>query len=219
MNIPSHLSEKFEKLYLLLTQWNEKFNLTAITDRDGVYEKHFEDSLAGAELIRGGAKVCDVGCGAGFPLLPLALALPSCTFTGVDSLNKRVTYLNEAISVLELENCLAVHSRAEDWCKNHRGEYDVVTARALAPLNILAEYCLPLVKEGGIAVAYKGGDPDEELSAADKAITLMGGKVEKIKKFALSGGDRRTLIVIRKIKPTPSAYPRGGNKPRLHPIS
>lgn len=212
------IREKLDTFYEELIEWNEKFNLTSITDRDAVYEKHFIDSLFAVTRLPEGAKVCDIGSGAGLPVIPLALARPDCEFTSVDSLNKRVGFMDHIIEELEIDNCSAYHDRAEDWAKEHREEYDVCTARAVAPLNILAEYCMPLVKVGGIMLAYKGADGAKELKTAAKALTLLGAGNVNTLSTTLPCGDRRMIIIVQKVKPTPASYPRGGNKPRLSPL-
>ncbi|MDE5618442.1 MAG: 16S rRNA (guanine(527)-N(7))-methyltransferase RsmG, partial [Clostridia bacterium] len=176
------LKKKFSAYYDMLIEWNNKFNLTAITDKDEVYEKHFIDSMLGAEFIPKCANVCDIGSGAGFPAIPLAMLKSGAKFTAVDSLNKRIAFLKEVIAALDIDNCCACHSRAEDWARMHRESYDVCVARAVAPLNILAEYCLPLVKTGGIMLAYKGGDSDEEVNAARNAVDILGGGKITVKK-------------------------------------
>ncbi|MDE6550642.1 MAG: 16S rRNA (guanine(527)-N(7))-methyltransferase RsmG [Clostridia bacterium] len=210
---------KLDFFYEELIEWNEKFNLTAITEKEEVYEKHFIDSLMAVTQLPRGAKVCDIGSGAGLPVIPLALARPDCTFTSVDSLNKRVGFIDHIIDELEIDNCTAYHVRAEDWAQEHREEYDVCTARAVAPMNVLSEYCMPLVKKGGIMLAYKGADGEKELKAAAKALKLLGAGNVNTLSTTLPCGDRRMLIAVHKIKPTPAAYPRGGNKPRLSPLA
>ena len=209
--------EKFEKFFSLLSEYNEKFNLTAITDETEIEIKHFIDSLAGNAYLS--ENNLDIGSGAGFPGIPLAIVNPDKNFTLVDSLRKRVDFLSAVKEECSLGNLRVFHKRAEELDKNEK--YGLVTARAVAPLNVLCEYCLPFVKSGGIMLAYKGRKADEEIDRAEKAIEILGGKVEKKVSYELniSGEEaERALIIIRKIKETPEKYPRGGNKPRLKPL-
>lgn len=207
---------KLDKFYDLLLSWNKVMNLTAITERDEVLVKHFADSLIGLKYMKG--KVCDVGAGAGFPSIPLIIANPNLNFTLIDSLAKRITFLNAVREELGLSFDTR-HLRAEDagTCEL-RESFDSVTARAVASLNTLSEYLLPLVKVGGNAVIYKGGDIEEELESAKKAIGVLGGRIKSVDKYVLEG-QGRSIIVIEKLAPTPKKYPRGGNKPRSNPIN
>lgn len=194
-----------------LQEWNQKMNLTAITDDEGIAVKHFADSLLPltmAELPQG-ARLVDVGSGAGFPSLPMALTRGDLRLTFLDSLQKRLRFLEQLCGKLSVE-ANTLHSRAEDAGRNpvHREKYDVATARAVAALPQLAEYCLPLVKPGGLFLAMKGATGREELAAAQNAITLLGGRVESVTDYALPGGDARVLIVIRKERMTQPRYPR-----------
>ena len=209
--------EQFDLYFRHLVEENEKYNLTAITEEKDVALKHFLDSALPFEQIPQGASVVDVGSGAGFPAIPLKIVRPNIEMCLVDSLGKRVTFLNDVISMLNLQNCSAVHSRAEDFAAKHRESFDVAVARAVAPLNTLVEYLLPLVKVGGKAVIYKSSKLDEELSAAENAIRILGGKAENVLSFQIEGLDRKILI-IKKISATPKKYPRGQNKPKLSPI-
>lgn len=210
-------ADRFEKYYRLLVEWNEKINLTAITDRAEVQVKHFEDSLYGLEFIPQNASVCDVGTGAGFPGVPLKIARDDLKLTLVDSLNKRVNFLQNVSDALSLSvDCL--HLRAEDAGQGRLREcFDVITARAVAKLNTLCEYCLPLVKVGGRFLAYKAA-ADDEIAQSQNAVQILGGKVEEVKKFCLSNGDSRTIVVIKKVKPTPPKYPRGKGKEKSMPL-
>lgn len=210
---------RFARYCALLLEWNAKFNLTAITDPADVEIKHFVDSLNGRRFLFDGAKVCDVGAGAGFPSLPLAIVFPHVVFTLVDALAKRVSFLNEVIADLKLTNCRALHARAEDFAARDRERYDLCVARAVAALNTLSEYCLPLVKIGGKMIAYKGASAQEECAAARGAIAKLGGDAPQLFDCDLPNGDRRTLISVQKIAPTPKMYPRGGNKPKLKPLT
>ena len=209
--------EQFKKYFDLLIEWNEKINLTAITQYDEVMTKHFEDSIAGQSLVPQNASLCDVGTGAGFPGIPLKIVRDDIKLTLMDSLNKRVNFLQTVSDSLEL-GASCIHSRAEDAGKGiYREKFDVVTARAVARLNTLCEYCLPLVKVGGKFLAYKAL-VEEELEEGQKAIKVLGGKVEQICKFDLSNGDSRSIVVISKVAPTPNKYPRGKGKERSAPI-
>lgn len=206
--------EKFELYYNLLTEYNEKINLTAITERSEVFSKHFADSIAAADFISG--SVLDVGAGAGFPSLPLKIINPSLKVTMADSLLKRVEFLKTVIERLNLSGIRAVHSRAEDLKKDVL--YDCAIARAVAPLNVLAEYMLPFTKVGGKVIAYKAKEAEKETEGAQNAISLLGGGKTHIVKMKLNEQTERTLIIIDKVKETPQKYPRGGNKPRLKPL-
>ena len=191
-------SASFDTYYRLLTEWNEKFNLTAITERNAVYVKHFADSLLGEYLVPENATLLDIGAGAGFPSLPIKIVRDDVTLTMVDSLKKRVNFLSCLIDELKLDKTTALHARAEDL--NCRGSYDCVVARAVAPLNTLCEYCLPFVKTGGIFIAYKAGDCEEETAAAKNAVKILGGDKADIIKRRLDDDTVRSLVVIREEK-------------------
>lgn len=207
--------ERFERYYALLTEWNERFNLTAVTERDAVYQKHFADSLAGLRYMRG--KVCDVGAGAGFPSLPLAIAANDVEFTLLDSVNKKVTFQTAVIEDLGLRNAKAVHIRAEDAGKGaYRGAFDVVTARAVAPIATLLEYLSPLAKTGGRVVVYKT-NAEEEAASGRKAAELLHLTLVETFDYTIEDA-ARCLLVYEKTAATPSQYPRGGNKPRTAPL-
>lgn len=207
---------EYEKYYSLLVEWNEKFNLTAITDRSEVYVKHFADSLLGEPFIPKNAKVLDVGTGAGFPSLPVKIARPDIKLTLNDSLLKRIGFLREVISELGLSDTEAIHSRAEDL--KTREYYDCVVSRAVAPLNVLCEYCLPFVKLGGTFIAYKADECEEEIAAAENAVAVLGGKPARIEKVRLDENTVRSLVIIEKKRPSPGKYPRGKNLPRKSPL-
>ena len=212
--------DRFFKYYEELISYNEKVNLTAITDKEEVYIKHFYDSLLGAEFISENATVLDIGTGAGFPGLPLKILRNDIKLTLVDSLNKRIEFLKSLSPILNVEyDC--IHSRAEDFAHStHRETFDIVTARAVASLNTVCEYTLPLVKVGGLFLAYKGSNANEEITSATKAISLLGGKIEFEKRFELPNNmGSRTIIGIRKILQTKKMYPRGKNLPKLKPLS
>jgi 16S rRNA (guanine527-N7)-methyltransferase len=215
--------EQFEMYYKTLVEWNEKMNLTAITEKEEVYLKHFYDSITAAFFFDFSKQfhLCDVGAGAGFPSIPLKIAFPHLEITIVDSLNKRITFLNHLASVLKLEKVHFIHDRAETFGVNpmHRESYDIVTARAVARLSVLSELCLPLVKVGGHFIAMKAAHAKEELEIGKKAITLLGGKVEKTFVFTLPIEEsERNILVIKKEKQTPKKYPRKPGMPNKMPI-
>lgn len=216
--IDQSLVARFEQYFDMLVEWNEKFNLTAITDLEQVEQKHFLDSLLGAELIPNGSKICDVGSGAGFPSIPLAIIRPDCNFTLLDSLNKRITFLSAVKDALNLTNCTCIHTRAEDYACNYREAFDVCVARAVAPLPTLLEYCIPLLEVGGKLIAYKGSGADEEISLSSRAMQVLNCKISRKVDTCLPNGAKRILVEIIKTQPTPKAYPRGKNKPRTNPI-
>ncbi len=209
---------QFENYYNFLIEYNKKVNLTAITERQEVFIKHFLDSILPVDEIKNNASVIDVGAGAGFPGLPLKIVRNDIKLTMVDSLDKRVKFLKDLSNLLDLKvEC--VHARAEDFCKLKREKFDVAVARAVAPLNTLVEYLLPLTKIGGIVLAYKGSNFEEELNVSQNAIKILGGKYLKTIKFDLPNNmGERNIIVIEKISATPAQFPRGQNKPKLQPI-
>lgn len=194
-----------------LQEWNRKINLTAITDDEGIAVKHFADSLLPLTMteLPQAARLMDVGSGAGFPSLPMALVRGDLRVTFLDSLQKRLRFLEQLSEKLRVPST-TLHIRAEDAGRNpvHREKYDVVTARAVAAMSTLAEFCLPLVKTGGVFLALKGSSGREELAAGSNAITQLGGKVEAVHDYTLPGGDARVLLVIRKERPTLPRYPR-----------
>lgn len=201
---------KFTAYADFLVDKNQVMNLTAITDPHGIAEKHFLDSVLPLGLfdVPDGASLVDVGTGAGFPGVPMAIMRPDIRLTLLDSLNKRINFLKELTGLLELP-AECIHIRAEDAGRGSlRESFDIATARAVSRLPILCEYCLPLVKTGGAFLAMKG-DCQEELEEAKNAISVLGGKVERMEEYALPSGDKRTLVVIRKVKKTPEKYPRG----------
>ncbi|MBR6874567.1 MAG: 16S rRNA (guanine(527)-N(7))-methyltransferase RsmG [Ruminococcus sp.] len=208
-------NEQYAKLSFyadILCEYNEKVNLTAITDPLGIAEKHFLDSIypfATEDIVPQGAKLIDVGTGAGFPSCPLKIVRPDIDLTLLDSLNKRLDFLKLLSDKASLEaNC--IHGRAEECGSKSdmREQFDIATARAVARLNTLCEYCLPFVKVGGAFAALKGSDGKTELDDAKKAVAELGGEIELFKEYTLPCGDGRSLIVIRKIKSTPAKYPR-----------
>jgi 16S rRNA (guanine527-N7)-methyltransferase len=215
--------DQFEKYFQTLVEWNEKMNLTAITERSDVYLKHFYDSISAAFYFdfTKPFHLCDVGAGAGFPSIPLKIAFPHLEVTIVDSLNKRISFLNHLANVLNLENVHFIHDRAETFGVNpsHRESYDLVTARAVARMSVLSELCLPLVKVGGHFIAMKAAHANDELTAGQKAITTLGGKLEQKFTFTLPMEEsERNILVIKKEKQTPKKYPRKPGTPGKMPI-
>ncbi|PWM73608.1 MAG: 16S rRNA (guanine(527)-N(7))-methyltransferase RsmG [Bacillota bacterium] len=208
--------EKFFAFFRYLTEENEKYNLTAVTDMEEVYCKHFVDSLLIVDMLKGG-KLLDVGSGGGMPALPLAVVREDISFTLLEATGKKCEFLKSAANLLGLKNVTVVNGRAEELAKGEmRESFDTVTARAVARLNTLAEYCLPFVKVGGTFVAYKG-DADEEVKEALSAIKILGGGVKETKNYLLEGA-KRTAVFIEKRTPTPAAYPRGRGKERKNPL-
>lgn len=199
-----------------LLEVNSHTNLTTITDIDEIKIKHIEDSLSVLDLIKENDKVLDIGSGAGFPGIPLAIE-KEIDLTLIDSVNKKVNFMNQAIEKIDLKNARAIHARAEDFAKDNREKYDVVVSRAVANMTTLSELCLPFVKVGGIFIALKGPKADEELEEAKNAIKILGGKVIDIERFDLSGNERAN-IVVKKIHPTNNKYPRGKNLPKNKPL-
>ncbi|MBE3569478.1 MAG: 16S rRNA (guanine(527)-N(7))-methyltransferase RsmG [Bacillales bacterium] len=223
IELTSFQLEQFERYYEMLEDWNERMNLTAITGREEVYLKHFYDSISAAFYydFQKELSLCDVGAGAGFPSIPLKIVFPSLKIAIVDSLKKRITFLEELAKILKLENTSFYHDRAESFGQKeeHREHYDVVTARAVARMSVLSELCLPLVKEKGAFLAMKASHAQEELQAAEKAISTLGGKIKEIESFLLPyEQSERNIIWIEKIKPTPKKYPRKPGVPNKMPL-
>lgn len=219
------LSEKqlrdFEKYRDMLLDWNQRMNLTAITDEKEIVGKHFLDSLslcAAADLSA--VSLADVGAGAGFPSIPLKIAFPRLEITLLDALSKRVDFLNAVIGELAFDGARALHMRAEDAGQKPslREAFDIVTARAVADLSLLAEYCLPLARQGGFFLAMKGPKPEAEVEAAKKAVDALGGRADKMIKTNLPGDINHSIIVIEKIRATPLKYPRKAGKAAKEPI-
>lgn len=215
--------DQFLKYYELLVEWNGFMNLTAITDYDEVMKKHFVDSLSLIKTydMSKKVKVIDVGTGAGFPGLALKIAYPNLQVTLLDSLNKRINFLNEVILQLGLTGVETVHGRAEDFAKPDklRGKFDLCVSRAVANLSTLSEYCLPFVKVGGEFISYKSEKINEEMAVAQKAINILGGKFDRSEEFTLPDSDiYRNLVVIKKVKETPKKYPRKAGLPAKEPI-
>lgn len=204
-----------------LIEKNKVMNLTGITEPKEVVLKHFIDSLTILKYIDKNNTVIDVGTGAGFPGMPIKMAEDSLKITLLDSLNKRINFLNEVIEYTGLEKIKTIHGRAEDFGKSaeYREKYDVATSRAVASLNILLEYMLPFVKVGGKCICMKGSNCDDEIENAKNAIGILGGKIEKIEKFNLPNSDNnRTILVIKKVKKTDGQYPRNAGIPTKKPL-
>ena len=199
-----------------LLEVNSHTNLTTITDPEEIELKHFKDSLTVLDYIKENDKVLDIGAGAGFPGIPLRIE-KNIDLTLIDSVNKKVVFMNEVIEKLGLENARAIHTRAEDFAKDHREEFDVVVSRAVANMATLSELCLPLVKVGGLFIALKGPKAEEELENAKNALGILGGKVIKKDKIDLDGNERVNLVV-KKVKSSPKTYPRGKNLPKKSPL-
>ncbi len=222
LNITPAAREKLGIYYHLLIEWNERMNLTALTSAEDVACKHFCDSLTllKYEIIPENATLIDVGTGAGFPGMALKAARPDLRVTLLDSLNKRLIFLSEVCREMGADDVRLIHSRAEDAGREeeYREKYDYAVSRAVAPLNVLCEYCLPFVKLGGMFLAMKGKDAEEELSSAQNAIRALGAEVERIHTFELPDAGQRSIIALRKTAPTPALYPRSGKKIRNKPI-
>lgn len=213
--------EDFYRYMNELIEWNKNINLTAITEEKEIIQKHFIDSLTIFKYLNSNDKIIDVGTGAGFPGIPLKIADETFDITLLDSLNKRILFLDNVIEKLKLNNIKTIHSRVEDAAINpqYREKYDIATSRAVAQLNVLLEYLLPLVKVGGKCICMKGGNVEEELENSKKALEILGGKVEKIESFELPNSDiKRNIIIIKKVSPTPKAYPRKAGTPSKKPL-
>ncbi|MBP3255433.1 MAG: 16S rRNA (guanine(527)-N(7))-methyltransferase RsmG [Clostridia bacterium] len=210
---------KFYNYMSLLLEWNEKINLTAITEPNEVILKHFVDSLTIFKYVEDNTKLIDVGTGAGFPGIPISILKENSKITLLDSLNKRISFLNEVVEELDLKNIETIHSRVEDFGNKERERFDIATSRAVAALNVLIEYLLPLVRVGGKCICMKGSNAEEEIQDAKKAIKILGGEIEKIEEIELPGSDiKRTIIIVRKVKETPKKYPRKAGLPSKEPI-
>ena len=213
----------FETYYEMLVEKNKVMNLTAITEKNEVIDKHFIDSISlkKAMDVTKSVKVLDLGTGAGFPGIPLKIAYPNLQVTLLDSLNKRIKFLQEVIEELSLEEIDAIHGRAEDYAKQsgYREQFDICVSRAVANLATLSEYCLPYVKQGGCFISYKSGAVQEELEQSKKAIKELGGRVKEVIPFVLPDTDiERTFVVIEKVKQTPRKYPRKAGLPSKEAI-
>jgi len=215
--------EQFETYYRLLVEWNERMNLTGITERDAVYEKHFYDSASLSFFVpmNDMNRLADIGSGAGFPSIPLAICFPHLQVTIVDSLNKRITFLKHLVEALGLPHIDCVHGRAEDMARmgEHRDSYDLVTARAVARLNVLNEFCLPFVKKGGIFAAMKGSQSTEEVDEARFSLRELKGKIKASHQLSLPyEQSERHIVLIEKTDATPRKYPRKAGTPIKQPL-
>ena len=228
--LSEEISEKFYLLTEIMLETNEKMNITAITDIDAIIARHYADSLLKLSVgVENGARVCDIGCGGGFPSFPIAIARPDITVVGIDSTSKKIAYVNETAEKLGLKNLTAVSGRAEELSEmggEYRESFDLVTARAVASLPILSELCLPFVKESGRFVALKSKTAEEELNSARIGIAKLGGKIEKSEKLVLNDKTlkdgieaERTLITVRKIGKTPPKYPRAYAQIKKKPLA
>ena len=213
--------KQFYNYMNLLIEWNKKINLTAITEPNEIILKHFVDSLTISKYISDGTRVVDVGTGAGFPGIPLKIYRQDIEITLLDSLQKRINFLDEVIRELNLEKIETIHSRVEDFGKDkkYREKFDIATSRAVANLATLSEYLLPLVKVGGKVISMKGSLIEEELENSKNAIKILGGKIERVDEFDLPNSDiSRNIVLIDKIKETPNKYPRKAGEPSKKPL-
>lgn len=215
--------DKFSQYMESILKWNQMVNLTSITDPDEFIEKHYIDSLLSVPCreFQKAKRIIDVGTGGGFPGIPLALAAPDKEFVLMDSLNKRIKIINELCREIGINNVTAIHARAEELArnKNHREKYDLCVSRAVANLSTLSEYCLPFIKKGGWFLAYKGPDTDQERKEAERAVSILGGKLEREEKAALENFKlEHKIIFIKKVGKTPEKYPRKAGTPSKEPL-
>lgn len=223
INLSEHQYDQFIKYMRLLQEWNEKINLTAITEDEEIIKKHFIDCIKAfkSEAIKNAKNIIDIGTGAGFPGLPIAIMNPNVQVTLLDSLNKRINFLNLVIGELGLKNVITIHSRAEDGARNKelREKFDVATSRAVANMAVLSEFCLPYVRMNGYFVALKGPAIEEELKDGQKAIDVLGGELKGIIKVNIEGSDlNHNIVEIKKIKVCPKIYPRKAGTVNKKPI-
>lgn len=223
ITLTSRQKEQFDRYYELLAEWNKVMNLTGITDYDEVNLKHFTDSLTlvRVEDMTKISTLIDIGTGAGFPGIPIKIVFPHIKVVLLDSLNKRLKFLNTVIGELNLQSVETLHGRAEDHARNikYREKFDLCVSRAVANLSTLSEYCLPFVKKDGTFISYKSGASDDEIRQAEKAVDILGGKIVKIDKFMLPDTDMgRALVQIKKVKNTPGKYPRKAGVPGKEPL-
>ncbi len=226
-NLKLPYSENIEHKFILyrdlLKQWNQKINITSIEDDEEIYLKHFIDSilLLNKDNINENKKIIDVGTGGGFPGLPLKIMNNNYKITLLDSLRKRIDFLQEVTDALNLSDVKLIHGRAEDFGQNkeYREIYDICVSRAVAPLNVLSEYCIPFVKVGGYFAAYKSNIISQEITNSDNAIKKLGGKLKEIKEICIPGTDIiRKIVIIEKVEPTNKRYPRKAGKPSKEPL-
>ena len=213
--------EQFYKYMNILIEWNKFINLTGITEPEEVIKKHFIDSLTVLDKVEKDASIIDVGTGAGFPGIPIKIAFPDTKIVLLDSLNKRIKFLNEVIEKLELQNIETIHGRAEEFGrnKNHREKYDIAIARAVAPLNILLEYLMPFTKVKGKCLCMKGSSSEEEIKNSKNAVEILGGELIKTEDFYIPNTDiKRRIVQINKIKETSNKYPRKAGTPSKEPL-
>lgn len=215
--------DKFRRYAALIKEWNEKINLTAITDEDGIIKKHFIDSISVLEsnVIKRGMKIIDIGTGAGFPGIPLKIIMPESEILLVDSLNKRICFLNEVISLLGLHGIQAVHGRAEEMARKpvQREKFDIAVSRAVANMTVLAEYCIPFVKTGGYFIAMKGPSSESEIEESKTAINILGGKIKNVVETSMLQPDmNHRLVIVEKIKSTMGKYPRNAGQIEKKPL-
>ncbi|GAB2537052.1 16S rRNA (guanine(527)-N(7))-methyltransferase RsmG [Gracilibacillus alcaliphilus] len=223
IQVTDHQLQQFEQYYQILVEWNEKMNLTAITDKEEVYVKHFYDSITAAFYFdfTNQVHICDVGAGAGFPSIPLKILFPDIQVTIVDSLQKRITFLNHLAVKLGIEGVSFYHDRAELFGRNEqfRHYFDVVMARAVARTSVLSELCLPLLRTGGTFIAMKGSQAEEELTEAQDGIEILGGAVNRLETFSLpEDNGERNIVFIDKKRKTPKKYPRKPGVPNKNPL-
>ncbi len=216
-------AKKAELLYQymkLILEWNEKINVTAIKEEQEFIVKHYVDSLSISNYVRDAKRILDIGTGGGFPGIPLKIYHLDKEFTLIDSVNKKITVINDVIEQLKLSGIEALHVRAEDLARDsqYREQFDVVTTRAVSRLATIAEYMLPFVKIGGKAICMKGPNVEEEMEEAQKAIRILGGRFERVEKLNISGEFERNLVILEKVKSTDKKYPRGQGKPAKEPI-
>lgn len=223
INLSEQKLNKFLIFYKMLIERNKVMNLTSITEFEEVVTKHFLDSLSIVRTVELNheKKILDLGTGAGFPGIPLKIVFPELDMVLMDSLNKRVLFLEDVISVLELSNIIAVHGRAEEMARKpkYREQFDLCVSRAVANLSSLSEYCIPFVKKNGLFISYKSGEIDDEVHMAKKAVQQLGGEIQQVEKFMLTGTDvSRSFVIIQKKNQTPKLYPRKAGMPTKKPI-